>query len=518
MDAPVAEGDVLAGKYKVEEVLGVGGMGVVVAAKHLQLDQKVALKFLLPQALEDPEVVARFAREARAASKIKSEHVARVLDVGNLDTGAPFMVREFLKGKDLGAEIEEEGKVSIPEACDYILQACEAVAEAHVNGIVHRDLKPKNLFLSLRSDGSYLVKVLDFGISKSFTGDADVAVTKTTAIMGSPVYMSPEQLRASRDVDARADIWSLGVILYELVTGQLPFSAPTIPQLCSVIMFEKPQPVTDWLQEVPEAFQAIIDRCLEKTPATRYQHVGELANDLARLAPASAQLHVERISRMMSAAGMAPVESVRPVVRRDPNATADTATDWANSHKQLQRSSQRPAPSPSMHVEPPAKPASKLPLILGGVAVLAVAAGVAVMATKSSGASSNANAPASAPSPAKPEPKEELVQIKIGATPTGAKIFLDDAALPANPYVSKLRKESEGHRVRAELAGHVTQSQFVVFDKDVDLKIELVPVAEPAAAGPAKPGRPGPAAPGPGPAKPPGKKGGGIEEADPYKK
>src|SRR5882724_4843576 len=214
------EGDVLAGKFRIERVLGVGGMGMVVSAMHIHLDERVAIKFLLPEALSNGEAVARFGREARAAVKIRSEHVARVTDVGALDTGAPYMVMELLRGQDLSQLLRDQGALSVHLAVLYVLQACEALAEAHAIGIVHRDLKPANLFLTSRADGSPCVKVLDFGISKvtSASGSgSDMGMTRTQSIMGSPLYMSPEQMASSRDVDQRADIWAVGCVLYELV-------------------------------------------------------------------------------------------------------------------------------------------------------------------------------------------------------------------------------------------------------------------------------------------------------------
>src|SRR5258706_2580107 len=208
-DPPVREGEILAGKYRVERVLGVGGMGVVVAATHIQLEERVAIKFLIKDALASGEAVARFAREARAAVKIKSEHVARVIDVGTLETGAPYMVMEYLEGGDLSQVLQSRGSLPMEEAVEYVLQACEAIAHAHVLGIVHRDLKPANLFLIRRPDGTNAIKVVDFGISKVMPGkgsSSDNAMTRTRAVMGSPLYMSPEQMTSTRDVDGRTDI------------------------------------------------------------------------------------------------------------------------------------------------------------------------------------------------------------------------------------------------------------------------------------------------------------------------
>src|SRR5689334_13093473 len=237
VSAPVKEGDLLAGKYRVERVLGAGGMGVVVAAHHIALDEKVAIKLLLPEALSNPEAVSRFAREARAAVKIKNEHVARVIDVGSLDTGAPYMVMEYLEGSDLGDWVKQHGNLPVEQAVEFLLQACEAIAEAHGAGIVHRDIKPANLFVIMRADGLQSVKVLDFGISKVTPKGSvsDMGYTKTSTVMGSPLYMSPEQMESTKDVDTRTDIWALGVVLYELLTGNLPFLAESMPELIARI-------------------------------------------------------------------------------------------------------------------------------------------------------------------------------------------------------------------------------------------------------------------------------------------
>src|SRR5579859_1664764 len=201
---PVKEGDLLAGKYRVERVLGVGGMGIVVAARHEQLEQRVAIKFVRDEALDNKEAVERFLREARAAVRLKSEHAAKVLDVGTLESGAPYMVMEFLEGSDLAAVLVERGPLPVEEAAEYVLQACEAVAEAHAAGIVHRDLKPQNLFLARTVGGAPRVKVLDFGVSKTLHGNPTTGggLTQTRLMLGSPLYMSPEQMRSSRDVDA----------------------------------------------------------------------------------------------------------------------------------------------------------------------------------------------------------------------------------------------------------------------------------------------------------------------------
>ena len=305
--AGVREGDVLAGKYRVERVLGAGGMGVVVAAHHIQLDEKVALKFLLPEALGDAEAVTRFAREARNAVKIKSEHVARVTDVGTLPNGAPYMVMEYLEGGDLAAWIKQRGALPIEQAIEFVLQACVAMADAHALGIVHRDLKPANLFCVRRSDGQLSIKVLDFGISKladGVGGGSGMAMTRTAALMGSPLYMSPEQMRSSRDVDAQTDIWALGVILFELITGRPPFKADSVTELAIKINNEPAPAIRTLRPDVPGDLEAIIFKCLEKDRRRRYRNVAELALALLPFAPKRAKASVERISGIIHAAGL----------------------------------------------------------------------------------------------------------------------------------------------------------------------------------------------------------------------
>src|ERR1041384_7316482 len=205
-------GAVLAGRYRIERVLGQGGMGVVVQATHLQLHQSVAMKFLLPEVLANHQVVQRFLREAQAAVRLRSEHVARVIDVGSLETGAPYMVLEYLDGADLSTF--PRGQLSVGAIIDLVLQACEALAEAHSLGIVHRDIKPANFFITRATGGTPLLKLLDFGISKTPATGGQLTATQT--VMGTPAYMSPEQMRSSRNVDHRSDIWSLGVVLYEI--------------------------------------------------------------------------------------------------------------------------------------------------------------------------------------------------------------------------------------------------------------------------------------------------------------
>jgi serine/threonine-protein kinase len=299
---PVREGDLVAGKYRIEKEIGAGGMGVIVAARHEQLDQRVAIKFVRGETLGSEEGVQRFLREARAAVRLRSEHAARVLDVGTLESGLPFMVMEYLEGKDLAHVLAERGPIAAELAANWIAQACEALAEAHSVGIVHRDLKPQNLFLARTVGGADHVKVLDFGVSKSIesmTGSPG-ALTRTSAILGSPLYMAPEQMRSSRDVDARADVWALGVVLFELLTRRWPFEAETLPGLCLKVVGEPPLSLAELRPELPEHIVAVVERCLAKNADDRYANAAELSTALEPLLPLGSRIFVERARLAMN--------------------------------------------------------------------------------------------------------------------------------------------------------------------------------------------------------------------------
>jgi serine/threonine protein kinase len=314
-DRQVREGDILAGKYRVEQVLGQGGMGVVVAATHTVLQNRVALKFLLPSVAKHQQTTTRFLREAQSAVKIKSPHVARVIDVGQMeDSGSPYMVMEYLEGKDLGAILETEGALDVERTCLLVLQTCEALAAAHAAGIVHRDIKPSNLFITPGPDGQPMVKVLDFGISKNVLDMGISKLTQTQTSMGSPLYMSPEQMRSARDVDARTDIWSLGVVLFEALTGQTPFLADTMPQLVALVLEEKPPKVDSFRSGLPPELVEAVARCLQKDRTLRYPHVGMLADALAPYVPHGGALSAERANRIIAGAGLDRTVEVLPTL------------------------------------------------------------------------------------------------------------------------------------------------------------------------------------------------------------
>ncbi|HEX8789828.1 MAG TPA: serine/threonine-protein kinase [Polyangiaceae bacterium] len=351
---PVREGDLLAGKYRVERIIGSGGMGVVVAARHEQLDQRVALKFVRSEAISNQDAVQRFLREARAAVKLKSEHAAKVLDVGTLESGAPYMVMEFLEGRDLGQVLAEQGPLSVEAAAEWIVQACEAVAEAHSSGIVHRDLKPQNLFLARSVGGASKVKVLDFGVSKSLTLSDAGGLTQTRTMLGSPLYMSPEQMRSSRDVDARSDVWALGVVLYELLTRRWPFEAESMPELCLKVVSDPPTPVTDFRPDVPRPMVEVIERCLQKDPALRYENAAELAAALEPMAPPASRVIVERARMAMASTGAAQnkatLRSPEAFARTAPTPAAPTPAAWGSGRGESRAPVQETKRSPVLWI------------------------------------------------------------------------------------------------------------------------------------------------------------------------
>jgi serine/threonine-protein kinase len=315
-------GHVLLGKYRIERLLGAGGMGAVVLATHLQLEERVAIKFLLSSVARQPEMVERFLREGRTAIKIRSEHCVRVLDVGILDGGQPYMVMEFMEGRDLEHTIRELGPLPVADAIDYVLQAGEALAEAHALGTVHRDIKPANLFLTRRADGTASVKVLDFGISKAAGPAGNMGMTSTQAVMGSPLYMSPEQMRSSKDVDARSDIWALGTVLYEALAGMPPFDGETVTALIIKITQDPAPPVRLRRPDVPPQLEAALMGALEKDRSRRYQTMADFAAALAPFGSPSASSSADRIARVLgsprprqpSAANLSPLAATAPAI------------------------------------------------------------------------------------------------------------------------------------------------------------------------------------------------------------
>ncbi len=365
-------GDIIAGKYRVERVLGKGGMGVVVAAEHLHLRERVALKLMLPEVAHDPTALARFVREGRSMVRIKSEHVVRILDVGTTDAGLPFLVMEHLDGADLADVLAHKGPLPVRDAVDYLLQAILALSEAHALGIVHRDLKPTNLFLTTRRDGTSCVKVLDFGIATGERGGSR-GLTATGLLVGSPQYMSPEQLFGNGRVDARADIWALGCVLYELVTAAVPFEAVSLPDLLIKVQGVAPTPIASRVATVPVGVDAIVMKCLEKDAARRFADVSVLA---AALAPFGSEGALETASR------------VARVLKSDPRVVVAGAR-FADAGMATLAMTPTTAPALSVTADDPAfarpRPRTGLGMVavaVAGLVVLLLVGGTVLLATR----------------------------------------------------------------------------------------------------------------------------------------
>jgi eukaryotic-like serine/threonine-protein kinase len=457
VEAPVKVGEVLAGKYKVEKVLGAGAMGVVVSARHLDLQQTVALKFMLPSALPDQAAGDRFLREAQAAGRLRGEHVARVMDFGRLEGGAPYIVMEFLEGENLEEVLNREGPFPVSLAAFYIAQACEGMAEAHAQGIVHRDLKPQNLFLTKRPDGSPLVKVLDFGISKLQGDVSSVSATQSTAVMGSPAYMSPEQARSAKKVDARGDIYSLGAILYQLVSGFLPYAAESVAGMLVAIVSEPPIPLRDVLPDVPLDFETLVLQCLEKDREKRPQTARELGAALSSFSSQRTSLwdhDTERVTGQNLGA-----QAAKAVVK----AGVITTMEPSSRPNQPPGDAKIQTPKLAASLEP-ASSRSRVAVLGGAAFAILFVLGIGYLATRPSTtaqavpiAATSAETATTNASVAPPPPASAMAILAANAQPSATPSAASSAALtPSSITTTASAPKASAHAARADAgAPHV---------------------------------------------------------------
>jgi serine/threonine protein kinase len=371
--APVREGQTVAGKYVIGRTLGVGGMGMVYAARDPRLDRQVAIKVLLPRLVSSQTATQRFMREARAATRITSEHVVKLLEIDTLPDGTPLLVMEYLEGRDLRAVLREDGPLAPRLAIDYLLQALQAVAEGHMQTIVHRDLKPSNLFLTTRADGTPLIKVLDFGIAKTLEPEPTdtFALTSSEDVrLGSPTYMPPEQLQNPRDVDTRADIWALGVTLHELISGRPPFQGQTYAELLSKILTAPPDSLKSRISELalPAGLSEIVAKCLEKKREHRYSNAAELAMALAPFGSDDARLSMHRVTGLTRGPSTPHPSSGPPTIVGDSLGTCETTLP-VPVEPELERQSS--ITSSSSRLVPLGSPRHRPALFLGALGLVA---------------------------------------------------------------------------------------------------------------------------------------------------
>ncbi|UQA54628.1 serine/threonine-protein kinase [Polyangium aurulentum] len=494
--------ELIAGKYRVEGEIGHGAMGVVLAATHVDLDQRVAIKLIHAHAADDPESLARFLQEARAAAKIHSEHVARVIDVGTLDDGRSYIVMEHLEGCDLAEVLQTDSPLPVPVAVSYALEVCEGLAAAHAAGVVHRDLKPANIFLARQADVSFTLKVLDFGVSKILRGsdaplEPQAAVTHTGQIFGSPAYMSPEQLRSSGRVDARADIWALGVVLYQMLAGELPFGKGSMADLMAAIVRDPPASLRLSRPEVPEALEEAVLRCLAKAPEDRYRSVADLALALQPFGPEGAATRVERIGRLLEPqsrrrADRRPTPLTPSFLARAPEPASSAPTGTLSSGEAAQKLVQ-PPPEPSSREGDELRSSRRterrrVHLALGGAFLLALAllvvmtvlraprpvaldarvvppATSVVIPVPAALVGGTASAPA--------EAARAEVTMTVTSAPPGTKVYLGETLVGEAPGEMRFARGSDKITLRLVADGHVPAEMAIVPDIDRVIAVEL---------------------------------------------
>jgi eukaryotic-like serine/threonine-protein kinase len=435
----LSTGDIIDGKYRIVRLIGEGGMGAVYEGENMRIHRRVAIKVLHAGIAQTGEAIARFEREAQAAGRIGSEHIVEVLDLGTLPAGDRYMVMEFMDGDSLSARIRSRIRLTPAEAYPIVHQLLEALAAAHSAGIIHRDLKPDNVYL-LKSRGGKadFVKLLDFGISKfnQLSGDSGFSMTRTGAVMGTPYYMAPEQAKGSRALDHRVDLYAAGVILYEAVTGEVPFNADTFNELLFKIVLETARPVEQVVPGVDPGFASIVNRAMARDPAHRFQSAREFQQALEQWAAGGApQLAAGPRPPMPSADYGAAGTGQHPALggphSGQPARTLGNGTpgSWANTGGV--------APAAST----PKKSRAGLVIGLVALGVVVIGGGAAAVAM------SNAKAQAEAATRAEAE-KVEAEKARIAQAEKAAR----DLAAKAEAEAEKARAEAEGLKSEAERA------------------------------------------------------------------
>jgi serine/threonine-protein kinase len=463
-------GKVFEGKYELVRLLGEGGMGAVYEAQHQLIGRRLAVKFLHPQYATSPDVVTRFHREAQAAARIGHENIIEVTDMGQAEDGSPYIVMEFLEGTDVRGLLDEIGAIPVKRAAHIMIQALSALQAAHNVDIIHRDLKPENIFLLRKGNNPDYVKLLDFGISKfkALETDNARALTQTGTVLGTPHYMSPEQARGDQNITARSDIYAMGVILYQMVTGQLPFDAPNYNALLIKILTEEPPRPEVLNPDLPQELVDTIDRAMSRNEADRFATCDDFRRYLLPFAPGSSDM------------GSQLSLSSRTAIRE---ALYSTATPFEMAQSGVGKQEK-----------------SRLPLILGGAGaavVLGVVAAVLVLggapakpegdpaiadATTGTAAAEPAAAVALAEGSGVGDPAVDEVRIKVTADVPGAVVKIDGVEVGASPFEGPFLRSEALRTVEVFAAGHEPAKRALKFDVDQDLAFELQPASDQAAA------------------------------------
>jgi eukaryotic-like serine/threonine-protein kinase len=489
----VTPGRIIANKYRIVRVLGRGGMGVVAEAEHIVLGNRVAIKFLREDVSDSIAPDARFTREAKLAARLTSRHACRVQDFGTWELG-PYLVMELLEGQSLAASIQTRGRIPWQDTVQIALEICDALGEAHALGIVHRDLKPGNIFLTNCREAGFCTKVLDFGVAKIpaavVTQSGGPSLTDGSTLIGTPAYVAPEQLMNSKLVDAAADVWAMGVVLYEMLSGRLPFQSPWVPKLLVMIAREQPTPITELCPDCPKALAEIVMRCLEKKPAARFPHAADLGLCLTRLLPASE----EALGRLTTFSLPHPGPASNPP-RPSPNVPSTPPIP-------LIVHSLEPHTTAIRQIAPPTNRragwgGAGLGLVAGTVVTVG-ALGLMRFYTDSS----------RRPAASGVELGPRTVDLRLSAQPPSARIELDGQLLPDNPHRGAYPSDSRNHQIRVSADGYASHVLTVTLDRDLSLAVPLsrLPAPEPRALATSSPTRVsagGPRRPDSAPSKPP---------------